>query len=315
MQSEDLLRVNWKKCADLPVAVSTSPVVKIGDNVYVGDGLRQVGKEPTIFKYSLTLDTWTHLPRCPTRQHALASMDEELISIGGTVSGKETNTLYTFRDDAWREVLPPMPTPRYLLSATSHRDRVIITAGGVLERKSNGESMRTDLVEIYITNDKKWYGTKRLPIPIAQFSITIIHDTCYTLGGVCTLAETSTTLYATVSSLLENALPAESGYATPQPKLTWKQLEDKHPLTFPSLVELDGGLFTMGGSVDPIQRRGTKYITTYDLTTETWVRCKGAELPLHLYRPNLVKLENNQVLVIGGQARSQHFSSAVFLMT
>ena len=33
-----------------------------------------------------------------------------------------------------------------------------------------------------------------------------------------------------------------------------RQLPDKHPLTFPSLVELDGRLVAMGGSVDE-QRR------------------------------------------------------------
>ena len=293
------MRVSWKRCADLPVAVSTSPVVKIGDNVYVGDGLRQNGEDSSIFKYNYTLDTWTRLPQSPTGQHALATLNEELISVGGRVSGRATNILYTFRDDMWQEVLPPMPTPRFLLSAISHQDRFIITAGGVLERKSNGETIGTDLVEIYITEDKKWYSTKRLPFPINTLSIAIINNTCYTLGGVSSITETSLTLYATVSSLLKNAVPAESGYATPQVRHTWDRLPDKHPLTYPSLVGLDGRLVTMGGSVDPTLRCGTKYITTYDSATETWVECKGAELPLPLYRPNLVKLENNQVLLIG----------------
>ena len=308
--------VRWKRCADLPViAASTSPVVKIGDNVYMGGRLSNMTEENIIFKYNLTLDTWTCLPWCPTYLHALATLNEELIIIGGRLSGRATNILYTFRDDMWQEVLPPMPTPRWYLSAITHQDRLIITAGGILEMQTDGQHTQTDCVELYITEDKKWYHTKRLPIPVVQFSITIINDTCYTLGGVSTFNETSTTLYATVSSLLESAVPADSGYATPQFPLTWKRLPEKHPLTFPSLVELGGRLVTMGGSVDPTLRRGTKYITTYDSAAETWAECKGAELPLPLYRPNLVKLENDQVMLIGGQAKSQQFSSAVFIAT
>ena len=319
------MRVRWRKRADLPATASTSPVVKIGDNVYVGHGLRQIKEKSNIFKYSITLNTWTCLPHCPTTQHALATLKDKLIVIGGSISGMATNILYTFRDrkfrkltpgSPWQEVLPPMPTPRYLLSAISHQDRLIITAGGTLEQQSNGKYVPTDLVEIYITEEKKWYTTKRLPFPISTFSITVINDTCYTLGGAAkTFDESCTTLYATVSSLLENAVPANGQHSTAQVLPTWDSLPDKHSLTLPSLVELDGKLATMGGSIDPARRCGTKFIAAYGFVTDTWVECKGAELPLPLYRPNLVKLENNQVLVIGGQARSQHFSSAVFLAT
>ena len=69
----------------------------------------------------------------------------------------------------------------------------------------------------------------------------------------------------------------------------------------------------MGGSVDPNRRRGSKFISTYDFATDTWVECKGAELPLALYRPGLVNLGNNKVMLIGGQPRSQSFSKVAFI--
>ena len=70
----------------------------------------------------------------------------------------------------------------------------------------------------------------------------------------------------------------------------------------------------MGGSVDHGQRRlGSKFISTYDFATDTWVECKGAELPLALYRPGLVNLGNKKVMLIGGQPRSQQFSKVAFI--
>ena len=271
--------MRWKGCADTPVGTAIPPVVKIGDSVYVGDGLRKKTEESTVFKYSITLDTWSSLPKCPTIEHGLAAMNNELIVIGGRKSDKATNIVYTFRDDKWQRVLPPMPTARYLPSATSHENRLILAVGGTLETKQDGEFIRTDIVEIY-KKDDSWYSTKRLPFPLTQFTTYIVGDTCYTLGGVTDGDDTYITLYTTVSSLLENAVPADGRYSTPQIPITWEKLQDKHPLTFPSLVELDGKLVAMGGSADRYHRLGTKFISAYDFATDTWVKCKGAELPL-----------------------------------
>ena len=304
------MKISWRRCTDSPVTNAIPPIVKIGDNVYVGSELRKRGDDSTIFKYSLTHDTWSPLPDCPTTYHGLATLDDELIVIGGMISDKQTNIVYTFRDDMWQQILPVMPTSRYLLSAKSFENKVIITAGGVISTDTNGVSVFTDIVEIY-KKDDCWYSTKRLPSPLTQFTMQIVGDKCYTLGGValdtnkCRIAA-----YASVSSLLENAVPADNNDPT---SLTWEELREEHPLTFPSLMELDGRLVVTGGSVDPNRRRGSKYISTYDFATNTWVECRSAELPLALYRPGLVNLGNNKVMLIGGQPRSQSFSKVAFI--
>ena len=304
--------MEWKRCTDSPVTNAIPPTVKIGDNVYVGYGLRKREDESTIFKYSLTHDTWSRLPACPTLQHGLATLDDEVIVIGGQQSRRPTNAVYTFRDDTWQQVLPPMPTPRDSLSTASYENKLIIAAGGTISRNSTGEATHTDRVEIY-KKDDCWYSTKRLPFPLTQFTIQMIGDTCYTLGGVANADDSSTALYASVSFLLENAVPADSKYTTPQIPLTWKRLQNKHSLTCPSPVELGGRLVVMGGSIDIQQRRGSRFISTYDFATDTWVECKGAELPLALYRPGLVNLGNNKVMLIGRQPRSQQFSTIAFI--
>ena len=288
--------------------------MKIGDNVYVGDGLRKLKYKTTIFKYSLTHDTWSHLPDCPTLQHGLATLDDELIVIGGlTPDNLQTNNVYTFRAAKWQQVLPPMPTPRGSLSTASYENKLIIAAGGTINLNFKGETTRTDVVEIY-KKDDCWYSTTRLPFQITQFTIQVIGDKCFTLGGVAnSYNDCYTALYASVSSLLEHAIPADSKYTTPQIQSTWEKIPEQHPLTCPSLVELDGRLVVIGGSVDELQRRGSKFISIYDFATDTWVECKGAELPLALYRPGLVNLGNNKVMLIGGQPRSQQFSNLAFI--
>ena len=230
------------------------------------------------------------------------------------MSGETTNTVYTYRDCMWQEVLPPMPTPRCLLSAASYNNELVIAAGGVVEVTSTGKSTRTDRVEIYQKNASCWFNTKRLPFSLSQLAIQWIGDTCYTVGGIAdSFDHSSSALYATVTSLLENAVPVDSRYDAPKIKHTWKMLRNKHPLTFPCLVELDRKLVVMGGSVDWERRRGSKFISTYDFTNSIWIESKGAQLPLALYRPGLVNLGNNKVMLIGGQPRSQQFSKMVFI--
>ena len=309
IQKQTSMKISWRRCTDSPVTNAISPTVKIGDYVYVGEGLRKRGEEATVFKYSLTHDTWSPLPDCPTCLHGLATLDGELIVIGGNII--PTNSVYTFTDDKWQQILPPMPTPRSQLSTASYQNKLIIAAGDTTDH--NRETARTDRVEIY-KKDDCWYSTTRLPFTLTQFTIQMIGDKCYTLGGVGgDFGKSSTVVYTTVSSLLDDAFPADSKYTAPQIKSTWKEFREKHPLTHPSLVELDGTLVVMGGSVDPLNRRGSRFTSTYDSATDTWVECRGAELPLALYRPGLVNLGNNKVMLIGGQPRSQQLSKVGFI--
>ena len=281
--------------------------------MYVGGGYTKTG---AIMKYILSQDTWMPLPPCPTYQHGLATLNEELIVIGGRVDSLETRTnkVHTFRNNIWMEVLPPMPTPRSLLSTASHGDRMIIAAGGSKEIKSNGEFVLTDVVEIYI-RDEQWYTAKKLPFPLNSFSISIAGDTCYTLGGYGTHKQSCTTLFTTLSSLLETAEPADSShYSVPQVPGTWKALEDQHPLVHSTITDVDGKIIALGGAVMKNSlKSGTKIISTYDFQSNSWVECKDAELPLAIYNTGVVKLADDEVMVVGGGYKNQIFSAKVYI--
>ena len=256
------------------------------------------------------------LSPCPTYQHGLATLNEELIVVGGKVGslGTRTNKVYTFRSNAWMEILPKMPTPRFLLSTASHEDRLIIAAGGVKEVKSNGEFVRTDAVEIYwYIRDRQWYITRRLPFPWPLFSINIIGDTCYTLGGYGIPEQSCMTLFTTLSSLLEDAELADSShYSVPQVPGTWNRIEDQHPLLHSTTTDVDGKLIALGGAVINRQfKSGTEIISMYNFQSNSWVECKGAELPLAIYNTGMMKLADDEVMVVGGGYKNQTFSAKV----
>lgn len=277
--------------------------------MFVSGGFRNEDDESAIFQYSITNNTWRTLPKCPASQQGLATLNGEIISIGGKLPQGAINTVYTFRNGEWMEILPPMLTARYLLSAVSHNNEFIVAAGGLIGTRRDGQAFGVENVEVYI-KERQWYATTRLPTPQVTLSACVVNDVCYLLGGVGTeIAMSQTALYISLPSLIDKAAAAR-GNSTDE---KWNMLSTKHPLHFASVVELDGKLFTMGGSHDAVMRCGTRFISTYDSASDTWMEFEDAQLPVPLYRPGVVKLADNKVMVIGGQPKMQEFSNEVYI--
>ena len=313
LQKTNALKLTWERTANLPIGTSSPQVVKINNFVFVGGGFRKRFDTPAIFQYSLSDNAWTTLARCPAIQQGLTTLNGELVSVGGiTVHGK-TNIVYTFRDGEWLEVLPSMPTPRYLLSTVSYNNKLIVAAGGRTGTARDGRALRTEAVEIYI-RDQQWYTTKQLPIPISALSMCILGDMLYILGGVGSkIQDSRIALYATLPTLIEEAAPASGSSITSETKEEWSILTAEHRLLYSSIVELDGKLVAMGGSHEVVLHRGTMFISSYDFAADMWVECQGAQLPVPLYRPGVVKLAGNKVMIIGGQPEMQQFSNEVYI--
>jgi N-acetylneuraminic acid mutarotase len=277
--------------------------------VFVGGGFRRKADSLDIFRYNINDNTWTTLPRCPAFHQGLTTLNGELISIGGVHLREATNISYTLKRGRWKEVLLPMPTPRYLLSTVSHKNEVIIAAGGITGITLDGKDLRTELVELYIKDGQQWYSTTRLPFQITAISMCIIDETCYVLGGAGAIQDVRQTLCASVPMLIKEAVStSECSHS----RARWNTLE-RTPLVFSSLVEIGRKLIGVGGSYDEVLRQGTKSISYYDFVADMWVECTGAQLPVPLYRPGVVKLADNKVMVIGGQPEMQKFSSEVYI--
>ena len=122
LQKTDALKLTWERKVDLPVGIASPQIVKIDNFVFVGGGVRNRSEISAVFQYSVIDNSWTTLPQCLAVRQGLATLNGELTSVGGINSQEVTNIVYTFRDGQWKEILPPMPTPRYNLSTMSHND-------------------------------------------------------------------------------------------------------------------------------------------------------------------------------------------------
>ena len=95
----------------------------------------------------------------------------------------------------------------------------------------------------------------------------------------------------------------------------WNQLSDDYPFFCSSLVEIDSNLIAMGGSAQAELSHGTRSIGLYDTALQKWAECEGAQLPIPVFRPGVVKSSESEVMVVGGELASQRFSAAVFIGT
>lgn len=80
-------------------------------------------------------------------------------------------------------------------------------------------------------------------------------------------------------------------------------------------MEIEGHLVAMGGENwnNRLNIQGTKFVGTYSFSAHSWVECEGVELPMAVYRPGVVRLDEGRVMVIGGELTIQHFSTQVFI--
>ena len=139
----------------------------------------------------------------------------------------------------------------------------------------------------------------------------MIDDTCYILGGTGEPKHSLTLLQVSLSSLIEEAIPATRLSVAQERKVEWTTTA--YPLYLPSIVRLEGKLIAMGGSCDAVLRHGTRFISSYDFAADMWVECQEAKLPVPLYRPGVVKLAGNKVMIIGGQSEMKQFSNEVYI--
>ena len=87
----------------------------------------------------------------------------------------------------------------------------------------------------------------------------------------------------------------------------------RNVLYWSSPVAVSGRLLALGGSVRCHLRRGTRLISVYSPSTDEWVEHEGAghELPAALYRPDVVKIDKDEFMLIGGQSKPKHFLPTV----
>ena len=66
-------KLQWKKCADMPVKMERPQVVVMGEKVYVGGGHTKQNEDAyQVVQYNPSRDEWSCLPPCQVTAFAMA---------------------------------------------------------------------------------------------------------------------------------------------------------------------------------------------------------------------------------------------------
>ena len=325
-------KLQWKRCADIPVEISHAQAVVMGEKVYVGGGgTNMVVDRHHVFQYNISRDEWSRLPPHPLIHFATAQFAGNLITVGGEdeqegasydIAGK----VYHFKEfREWEEFLTPMPTARSCLSVATTQSAIIASGGvvGVWE----GKEIPCANVEVYSSESSQWYTADPLPVPYYRMTSTTIADTYYLLGGFGDYSiPTTTVLYASLASLIEKATSPTRQSASRTS--VWKTLPDT-PLRVSTAASLSGHLIAVGGykgktSLSALAVRlvaskvGVTGPTSPELhaffpLTNSWVRMADSDLPQPRDICTAVQLSSNAVIMIGGGDTKYKRTKTVFI--
>jgi len=300
-------RLQWKRCADVPVGMYSAQAVVMGEKVYVGGG-RNVDKY-RIFQYTTTREEWSHFPHTVC-YFAMAQFTGNLITVGGGIPDSATSKVYRFKEESqeWEEFIKPMPTARSLLSVTTTQS-TIIAIGGTTDIR-DGKFVLCTTVEVYSSETSQWYTADPLPAPYYWMSSVTIADTCYLLGGTDANGNhVPTVLYASLTSLIQKATSPthQSGRSTS----VWKTLPDT-PLKLSTAASLSGNLLAMGGHDT---KTTFPAINIFLSLSNSWVRIMTGDLPQPRKWCTAVQLSSNTMIVIGGADNQNSITKTVFIGT
>ncbi len=286
-------KLQWERCADLPVGMGLAQAVLVGGKVCVGGG-DAVGKDHLLFQYDRGRDGWDTLPPLPVSWFGLGLFKGQFFTVGGiTREGNTTNNLHRYKEEsrAWEKYLRPMPTPRWALSVITTQSAIVACGG----RDSNWQVCAT--VEVYTDETDQWHIADPLPIRCYLMTSVIINDTCYLLGGYDqSLDPTKTVLCTPISSLVEKAKSPPRWFAAIF-RYVWKTLKDT-PLNSSTAASMSGSLLAVGGREDLPQ--DSPAVHMFQPRTNSWVRMISGDLPGAVRAIVAIELPSNELFFCGG---------------
>ena len=327
-------KLQWKRCADMPVEMGRPQAVVMGEKIYIGG--TDTGSSVNynrIFQYDLARDEWSHLPSCPVMDFAMAQFRGNLITVGGAagsitgilrgftagllkrnlLKGLITGKVYHFKEQfqKWEEFVKPMPTARYCPSAATTQSAIVAIggsfslSGGIMD----GKDVPCTTVEVYSSETSQWHTADPLPVPCIHVTSVTIADTWYLLGGRGGDAKRiHTVLCAPLTTLIQKA--TSPTHQSASQISVWKTLPDT-PLVVSAAASLSGSLLAVGGWDDKTPASPAVHI--FFPLTNSWTRVTTGDLPEPRYDCTTVHLSSNQVLVFGGYDNQNNYTTTVFM--
>ena len=246
-----------------------------------------------VLVYSTNEHKWSTLPE-QQRCAAIAVLNNHITLIGGqnASTGKFTNTLSTWYEGRWIQMLPPMPTGRYS-PAISH-DNLLLVTGGLAE---DNLVLNTTLVLDLTT--MKWSTPEGLNLPVTLWGphLVLCGDFLYLVGGNTVYPWRSSNDYnsqawrAKWSDVKQTAAPQHSQ----SQRGVWTGIADP-PTLRPTPVSYGGRLYTVGGRTRDGKPISTVY--TYITARNQWVSV--GDMSVGRVDHCAVPLSSNTIFVAGG---------------
>ena len=308
--------------ADLPVAMSTHHIVRIGSSICCGGGYTgNFDKSRQVFQYNPKQDTWSQLPICPTVDFGLTELDGKLVTVGGRSIDQliPINDVYVFQDsETWENsIIPPLPTARMSPTAFNYNSELVVSGGLTHWEADSKQWTYTNAVEVFQTKTYQWYCAEPLPVAHNRMSCAVVSDTCYLIGGDKSGGIVSRQAYHTsVSNLISRALPPNHPetnsppQASPSPP-TWQVLPEC-PLYHSTAAELGGCLLAIGGKDD--SGSSSSAVHMYSPSTNSWVRISSGDLPVPRFLAAATQLEGGEVIFVGGEIKVISPTKTVFIV-
>ena len=264
--------------------------------------------------YSTNEHKWSTLPN-QQRSAAMAELNNHVTLIGGldVSTRKVTSALSTWYEEGrWKQVLPPMPTGRYIPAVVSH-DNLLLVTGGVAENVSTVLNT-TDVLDL---TTMKWNTPEglNLPIPLWRHHLALCGEYLYLVGGAMVYPrqlpedDNSQAWKAKWSDVKQTAAPQHS---QPQRGM-WTQIADP-PTLRPTPVSCGGTLYTVGGQTRDGKTISTVY--TYITARNQWVSV--GDMSVGRFKHCAVPLSSNSIFVAGGnvvnEGKESYFSSLTELL-
>ena len=299
-------KLEWKRCADMPVKMIRAQAVAIGNEIYLGGGNNMNRTDLTaILKYNTVEDEWTRLPNHCMQLFGLCQFQGELLTVGVLSGGLPTNKVYRYtkEDRKWAKSLKPMPTAR-IQEAVLTTASAIAVCGGLVAGE-NGEPVVTATVEVYSSTTSQWYTADPLPQRCAGMSSITISESGFLSRGLgVNMEPVKSPFCVDMSTLNDRANIIHRGTTS------WKTLPDT-PLARSTAATLSGGLLAVGGHEEngPVQSSVYMFVPL----TNSWVKLPSGDLPAERYSTTTVQLSNNRVMVMGGVDKDHKGTSTCYI--
>ena len=298
-------------CNPLPVRLRDAQAVSLGDKLYVGgddivsppgdhDHLNFIRDASRLYVYTPESDIWKTIDT-PVYWFALATYHSQLVLVGGREYNRKysvdlcTNKLWTLNgliSDHW-EPLKPMNIRRYMPSAVSHEDYLLVAGGG--EDDDNLELDIADLLNVEVYDGSCWSTAHQsLPVNPGSYMKSACLAGYWYLGG---FEDDKGVYFASLDSLI-----ASCTCEMPLSSTIWQRLPDIPDFWSVIPAVFANRLIALGASS-----------TIYALSAYSWKTVGDLHLPMNCICA--LTMRSGDLIVVGGEIDDPNAANIVLKAT